>query len=73
MNKYNKTLKKNKIFQGISRKATFFDNSPMKNSFGVMKRECIIKKYKQLFESFFVIIKRIMRWLRNLDMKVLLS
>ncbi|WP_159065495.1 hypothetical protein [Clostridioides difficile] len=46
MNKYNKTLKKNKIFQGISRKATFFDNSPMKNSFGVMKRECIIKKYK---------------------------
>ncbi|SDN87313.1 Integrase core domain-containing protein, partial [Tenuibacillus multivorans] len=37
--KWVKTLKKNKIFQSMSRKATCADNAVMENFFGLMKQE----------------------------------
>ncbi|MEI5909723.1 IS3 family transposase, partial [Bacillus spongiae] len=38
-NKWVKTLKENKIFQSMSRKATCADNASMENFFGIMKQE----------------------------------
>jgi len=38
-NKWVKTLKKNKIFQSMSRKATCADNASMENFFGILKQE----------------------------------
>jgi putative transposase len=38
-NKWVKTLKKNNIFQSMSRKATCADNAAMENFFGIMKQE----------------------------------
>ncbi len=38
-NKWVKTLKKNNIFQSMSRKATCADNAVMENFFGIMKQE----------------------------------
>ncbi|WP_246367329.1 IS3 family transposase, partial [Paraliobacillus salinarum] len=37
--KWVKTLKKNKIFQSMSRKGNCLDNSPMENFFGLLKQE----------------------------------
>ncbi|WP_253275488.1 IS3 family transposase [Rossellomorea aquimaris] len=38
-NKWVKTLKRNKIFQSMSRKATCADNASMENFFGILKQE----------------------------------
>ncbi|WP_277678419.1 IS3 family transposase [Gracilibacillus dipsosauri] len=38
-NQWVKTLKKNKIFQSMSRKATCADNASMENFFGILKQE----------------------------------
>ena len=38
-NKWVRTLKKNKIFQSMSRKATCADNASMENFFGILKQE----------------------------------
>ena len=38
-NKWVKTLKKNKLFQSMSRKATCADNASMENFFGILKQE----------------------------------
>lgn len=38
-NKWVKTLKKQKVFQSMSRKGNCLDNSPMENFFGLMKQE----------------------------------
>lgn len=38
-NKWVKTLKKNKVFQSMSRKATCADNASMENFFGILKQE----------------------------------
>ncbi|MBL5766790.1 IS3 family transposase, partial [Bacillus sporothermodurans] len=37
--KWVKTLKKNKVFQSMSRKGNCLDNSPMENFFGLLKQE----------------------------------
>lgn len=39
MKAYVYTLKKNKIFQSMSRKGNCHDNSVMENFFGIMKQE----------------------------------
>lgn len=39
MNAYSRTLKKNRIFQSMSRKGNCYDNSVMENFFGIMKQE----------------------------------
>ncbi len=55
MNNYKKALRKNKIFQSMSRKATSTDNSPMENFFGLLKQEMYhgetYKSYDQLKEA----------------------
>lgn len=49
MNNYKETLKKNGIFQSMSRKATSTDNSPMENFFGLLKQEMY---YGETYKSF---------------------
>ncbi|MFQ7110389.1 MAG: IS3 family transposase [Anaerovoracaceae bacterium] len=39
MNAYSRTLKKNRIFQSMSRKGNCYNNSVMENFFGIMKQE----------------------------------
>lgn len=55
MNNYKKALRKNKIFQSMSKKATSTDNSPMENFFGLLKQEMYhgvtYKSYDQLKEA----------------------
>ena len=49
------TLKKNHIFQSMSRKGNCLDNSPMENFFGILKQEIyygkIFKTYEELKEA----------------------
>ncbi|MGE7623725.1 transposase [Viridibacillus sp. NPDC096237] len=51
-NKWIKTLKQNKIFQSMSRKATCADNAAMENFFGILKQEMYygeeLVSYKEL-------------------------
>ena len=49
MNSYRFELKKNRIFQSMSRKGNCYDNSPMENFFGIMKQEMY---YGQVYNSF---------------------
>ena len=49
MNNYRYELKKNKIFQSMSRKGNCYDNSPMENFFGIMKQEMY---YGKVYNSF---------------------
>lgn len=52
MNNYVDTLKKNKIFQSMSRKGNCLDNSPMENFFSLLKQEIyygrIYRSYEEL-------------------------
>ena len=49
MSSYRCALKKNRIFQSMSRKGNCYDNSPMENFFGIMKQEMY---YGQVYNSF---------------------
>ena len=49
MNAYRHELKKNRIFQSMSRKGNCYDNSPMENFFGIMKQEMY---YGKVYNSF---------------------
>jgi len=49
MTAYQYELKKNRIFQSMSRKGNCYDNSPMENFFGIMKQEMY---YGQVYNSF---------------------
>ena len=53
--KWVQTLKKNKVFQSMSRKGNCLDNSPMENFFGILKQEMYygktFKTYEELKES----------------------
>ena len=49
MSSYRYALKKNRIFQSMSRKGNCYDNSPMENFFGIMKQEMY---YGQVYNSF---------------------
>ena len=46
---YRYELKKNRIFQSMSRKGNCYDNSPMENFFGIMKQEMY---YGHVYNSF---------------------
>ncbi|TSB44574.1 DDE-type integrase/transposase/recombinase, partial [Alkalicoccobacillus porphyridii] len=50
-NKWVKTLKKHKIFQSMSRKATCADNASMENFFGIMKQEMYYGKALLSYEE----------------------
>lgn len=49
MKAYSRKLKKNKIFQSMSRKGNCLDNSPMENFFSLLKQEMY---YGEIFTSF---------------------
>ena len=51
MKAYVRTLKKNKIFQSMSRKGNCHDNSVMENFFGIMKQEMYYGKVYYSFEE----------------------
>lgn len=58
-NKWVKTLKKNKVFQSMSRKGNCLDNSPMENFFGLLKQEmyygeplCSFEELKKRIEKY---------------------
>ncbi|WP_307311548.1 IS3 family transposase [Neobacillus driksii] len=58
-NKWVKTLKKNKVFQSMSRKGNCLDNSPMENFFGLLKQEmyygealCSYEELKKRIEEY---------------------
>lgn len=57
--KWTKMLKKNKVFQSMSRKGNCLDNSPMENFFGLMKQEmyygealCSFEELKRKIEEY---------------------
>ena len=53
--KWVQTLKKNRVFQSMSRKGNCLDNSPMENFFGILKQEMYygktFKTYEELKEA----------------------
>ena len=51
MKAYVYTLKKNKIFQSMSRKGNCHDNSIMENFFGIMKQEMYYGKVYYSFDE----------------------
>jgi putative transposase len=59
-NKWVKTLKKNKVFQSMSRKGNCLDNSPMENFFGLMKQEMY---YGEPLCSFEELKKRVVEYI----------
>ncbi|WP_249646121.1 MULTISPECIES: IS3 family transposase [unclassified Lysinibacillus] len=59
-NKWVKTLKQNKIFQSMSRKATCADNAAMENFFGLLKQEMY---YGEELVSYDVLKKKIEKYI----------
>jgi len=55
--KWVKTLKRNKIFQSMSRKGNCLDNSPMENFFGILKQEMYHGKKFKTYEELKVAIE----------------
>lgn len=66
MGAYRQTLKKNRIFQSMSRKGNCYDNSPMENFFGIMKQEMY---YGQIYNSFSELKEAIDRYIRYYNEK----
>ncbi len=66
MDAYRQTLKKNRIFQSMSRKANCYDNSPMENFFGIMKQEMY---YGQVYNSFEELKEAIDKYIRYYNEK----
>lgn len=61
MNAYRHELKKNRIFQSMSRKGNCYDNAPMENFFGIMKQEMY---YGQVYNSFNELKEAIDKYIR---------
>ena len=66
MNAYRYELKKNRIFQSMSRKGNCYDNSPMENFFGIMKQEMY---YGQVYRSFDELKDAIDKYIRYYNQK----
>lgn len=66
MNSYRYELKKNRIFQSMSRKGDCYDNSPMENFFGIMKQEMY---YGQVYKSFDELKDAIEKYIRYYNEK----
>lgn len=65
-NQWVKTLKKNKVFQSMSRKGNCLDNSPMENFFGLLKQEMY---YGEPLYSFEELKKRIEEYINYYNNK----
>lgn len=82
MKSYNHTLKKNKIYQSMSRKGNCLDNSVMENFFGIMKQEMYYglifygyEDLKRAIEDFieYYNVKRIkqsLRWMSPIEYRL---
>ena len=66
MNAYKHELRKNHIFQSMSRKGNCYDNSPMENFFGLMKQEMY---YGQVYNSFEELKEAIDKYIRYYNEK----
>ncbi|MBR0380347.1 MAG: IS3 family transposase [Mogibacterium sp.] len=66
MNTYRYELRKNRIFQSMSRKGNCYDNSPMENFFGIMKQEMY---YGQVYSSFDELKEAIEKYIRYYNEK----
>ena len=53
-----KTLKKNRIFQSMSRKGKYLGHSPMENFFGILKQEMYDGKKFRTYEELKVAIEK---------------
>jgi putative transposase len=64
-NKWVKTLKSNKIFQSMSRKATCADNALMENFFGILKQEMYYGEELVSYEDLKKRIEDYIHWYNN--------
>lgn len=64
-NKWVKTLKKNKIFQSMSRKATCADNASMENFFGILKQEMYYGEKLVSYDELKRRIEEYIHWYNN--------
>lgn len=63
---YQDLLKKNKIFQSMSRKGNCYDNSPMENFFAILKQEMY---YGHVYKSFSELAKAITDYIKYYNEK----
>jgi transposase InsO family protein len=64
-NKWVKTLKKNKVFQSMSRKATCADNASMENFFGILKQEMYYGEKLVSYDELKRRIEEYIHWYNN--------
>lgn len=62
MKVYSNELKKNKIFQSMSRKGNCYDNAVMENFFGLMKQEMYYGKTYHSYEELATAIKKYIKY-----------
>ena len=72
-NRWVKTLKKNKVFQSMSRKATCADNASMENFFGILKQEMYYGEKLVSYEELKRQIEEYIYWYNHVRSKVKLT
>ena len=72
-NQWVKTLKKNKVFQSMSRKATCADNASMENFFGILKQEMYYGEKLVSYEELKRRIEEYIYWYNHVRSKVKLT
>ena len=72
-NRWVKTLKKNKVFQSMSRKATCADNASMENFFGILKQEMYYGEKLVSYEELKRRIEEYIYWYNHVRSKVKLT
>ena len=72
-NQWVKTLKKNKVFQSMSRKATCADNASMENFFGILKQEMYYGEKLVGYEELKRRIEEYIYWYNHVRSKVKLT
>lgn len=72
-NRWVKTLKANKVFQSMSRKATCADNASMENFFGILKQEMYYGEKLVDYEELKRRIEEYIYWYNHIRLKVKLT
>ena len=67
--KWVQTLKKNRIFQSMSRKGNCLDNSPMENFFGILKQEMYYGKTYKTYEELKEVIEKYIHYYNHKRIK----
>ncbi|MCX5774393.1 MAG: IS3 family transposase, partial [Fusobacteria bacterium] len=71
--KWVNTLKKNKIFQSMSRKGNCLDNSPMENFFGILKQEMYYGNKFSAFDELNSAIREYIDYYNNKRIRIKLA